>query len=93
MGGFSLITQSGLAPRFSPGVTEYTVVLPAKKSSVSVSARAAGYKARVTIDGARRSSKKIVLANGQSAVVRVAVTAQAGNTKEYLITVIRQQTE
>ncbi len=93
MGGFSLITQSGLAPRFSPGVTEYTVVLPTNKSSVSVSARAAGYKARVTIDGARRSSKKIVLANGQSAVVRVTVTAQAGNTKEYLITVIRQQTE
>ncbi len=84
------LKASGLSPGFSPGVTEYTVVLPANKSSASISARVAGYKARVTIDGARRSSKKVVLANGQSAVVRVAVTAQAGNTKEYLITVIRQ---
>ncbi|MGE5494417.1 MAG: hypothetical protein ACM3S4_03825 [Burkholderiales bacterium] len=66
MGGFSLTTQSGLAPRFSLGVAEYTVVLPAKKSSVSISARAAGYKARVTIDGAKKSSKKVVLATGRA---------------------------
>ena len=84
------LKASGLSPGFSPGVTEYTVVLPANKSSASVSARAVGYKARVTIDDARRSSKKVALENGQSAVVRVVVAAQAGNTKEYLITVIRQ---
>lgn len=84
------IRASGLAPRFSPGVTEYSIILPVNKSSVSIRAGATGYKAKVTIDGSRKSSKKVVLASGQSAVVRITVTAQAGNSTEYLITVIRQ---
>ncbi len=84
------LKASGLTPGFSPGLTEYSVILPANKSSVSISAKAAGYEAAVYIDGAKKSSTKVVLANGQSAVVRVTVAAQAGNTKEYVITVIRQ---
>jgi hypothetical protein len=80
----------GLTPGFSPGVTAYTVTLPANKSSVTLSAGAAGYKAKVTVDGLKKSSKTVTLANGQSATVRVVVTSQAGNTKEYLITVTRQ---
>lgn len=81
---------SGLSPGFSAGQTLYTVVLPEGKSSVSISAKAAGYKAVVLIDGAKKSSKKITLANGQSAVVRVTVVSQAGSVKEYVITVLRQ---
>ena len=84
------LKASGLTPGFSPGLAEYSVILPANKSSVSISAKAAGYDAAVYIDGAKKSSKKVVLANGQSAVVRISVAAQAGNTKEYVITVIRQ---
>jgi hypothetical protein len=79
-----------LAPKFSPGVTDYTIVLPANKSSVTISARPAGYKASVTIDGLKKSSRRITLANGQSAVVRVAVRSQSGAVKIYSITVTRQ---
>lgn len=84
------LKASGMAPGFSPGNTSYTLVLPANKSSASISAAAVGYKAVVYIDGAKKSSKKVTLANGQSAVVRVTVVSQAGNAKEYVITVIRQ---
>ncbi len=84
------LKASGLSPGFSPGNTNYTIVLPANKSTASISASAVGYKAAVYIDGAKKSSKKVTLANGQSAVVRVTVVSQAGITKDYLITVIRQ---
>ncbi len=84
------LKANGMAPGFSPGNTNYTIVLPANKSSASISAKAAGYKAAVYIDGAKKSSKKVTLANGQSTVVRVTVVSQAGNAKEYVITVIRQ---
>lgn len=81
---------SGLSPAFSAGQMAYTVVLPANKSSASISAKAAGYKAVVLIDGAKKSSKKITLGSGQSAVVRIAVVSQAGGVKEYVVTVLRQ---
>jgi hypothetical protein len=57
---------------------------------VTVSAKAAGYKAIVYIDGAKKSSKSIKLLNGQSTTVRVTVVSQAGNAMDYVITVIRQ---
>jgi uncharacterized repeat protein (TIGR02543 family) len=79
----------GLTPRFSPGSTNYAVTLPANKSSISISAKAAGYKAAVSIDGGK-ASKKVTLANGQTVTVRVVVTSQAGNKKEYVIAVTRQ---
>jgi uncharacterized repeat protein (TIGR02543 family) len=84
------LRASGLAPKFSPGVTDYTIVLPANKSSVTISARPAGYKASVTIDGLKKSSRRITLANGQRAVVRVAVRSQSGAVKIYSITLTRQ---
>ncbi len=83
------LKASGMAPGFSPGNTHYTVVLPANKSSASISAKAGGYKSVVYIDGAKKSSKKVALANGQSVDVRVTVVSQSGNAKEYVITVIR----
>ncbi len=78
-----------LTPAYNAGVVSYTVTLPANKSSVTLSAKALGYKAAVYFDGAKRSSKKVALANGQSAVVRVTVVAQSGAVKEFYITVTR----
>jgi ribosomal protein L28 len=84
------LKAGGLSPGFSPAQTYYSVTLPANKGSVSISAKAAGYKAAVYIDGLKKSSKKVTLLNGQSADVHVVVTSQAGGTKEYVITVTRQ---
>jgi hypothetical protein len=78
-----------LTPAFSISAADYTVTLPANKSTVTISAKAAGYKAKMKIDGKSVSSKKITLKPGESVTVRIVVTAQAGNTKEYVITVIR----
>lgn len=78
-----------MSPGFNPNIADYSVTLPANKSSAAISAKSAGYKAAVYINGAKRSSAKIVLANGQSAVVRITIVAQAGNTKDYYITVSR----
>jgi predicted DNA-binding antitoxin AbrB/MazE fold protein len=78
-----------LSPVFNPGVTSYTVNMPAKTSSVTLSASANGYGAKVTIDGKSASSKKITLKAGGEVTVRIVVTAQNGNTKEYVITVKR----
>ena len=79
-----------LSPAFNANVTDYTVTLPTNVSSVTLSAKQFDRLSRVTIDGARRSSKKIKLQNGQSDVVRVVVTSQAGTAKEYMITVRRE---
>jgi uncharacterized repeat protein (TIGR02543 family) len=78
-----------MSPSYSPNTTDYFVTLPANKGSISISAKPAGNKAAVYIDGAKKSSKKITLANGQSVVVHIAVTAQSSNTRDYSITVYR----
>ncbi len=88
-----LKTNSGsyaLTPSFSAGVTNYTVTLPASRNSVTISAKTTGYKATLYFDGAKKTSKKVTVASGQSLTVRVTVVAQAGNKKEYTITVRRQ---
>ncbi len=85
----TLKTSPGLSPGFSPHTASYTVTLPAAKGTFSISARPAGYNAAVYIDGARKSSKKVALLSGQSVTVHVMVLAQAGNTKDYYITVTR----
>lgn len=78
-----------LNPVFSPGVTSYTITLPASTGSVTISAAASGYKAVVTIDGVKKTSKRVSVASGGSVTVHIVVTAQAGNTKDYYITVVR----
>lgn len=85
----TLKTSPGLSPGFSPHTASYTVTLPAAKGTFSISARPAGYNAAVYIDGARKSSKKVALFSGQSVTVHIMVLAQAGNTKDYYITVTR----
>ena len=76
-----------LTPKFNPNITDYSITLPANKGSASISVKPSGYKAAVYIDGAKKSSKKIALANGQSVLVHITVTAQAGSTRDYYITV------
>lgn len=83
----TLKTSPGLSPGFSPYTASYTVTLPAAKKTASISVRPAGYNAAVYIDGAKRSSKRVTLLSGQSVTVHIMVLAQAGNTKDYYITV------
>ena len=78
-----------LSPGFNAGVTDYTVTLPADKAAVTLSAKAFDKLSKVTINGAKKSSLKVTLANGQSTTVSVVVTSQAGTTKEYRIVVQR----
>jgi VCBS repeat-containing protein len=87
----SLKTDSSkypLSPAFSTGTTGYTVTLPAEKSKVTISAKAANSLTGVTVDG-KKGSKKFTLANGQSITVKVVVTAQSGVKKEYTVTINR----
>ncbi|MEL7603926.1 MAG: cadherin-like beta sandwich domain-containing protein [Bacillota bacterium] len=84
--------SSPLTPVFSAGQLGYTVTMPASTAStskVTLSFRANGYKAYVMVDGVKKSSYRVTLAAGQTAVVRVKVIAQAGNSQEYVITVMR----
>lgn len=79
-----------LVPAFSPAQTNYTVTLPAKASSVTLTCKAASPLASVLMDGARRSSKTVKIASGRSVTVSVTVRAQAGNTRTYTVTVTRK---
>ena len=78
-----------ISPGFNAGVTDYTVTLPADKESITISAKVFDRLSKVTIDGLKKSSKKVTLANGQSTTVSVVVTSQAGTTKEYRVLVQR----
>jgi hypothetical protein len=81
-----------LTPAFSAGQTSYNMVMPASAaaaSSVTISAAPAGYKAKVSVGGTGRATKKVTLAAGQSAAVQVVVTAQSGAVKEYTVMVTR----
>lgn len=89
----SLKTNSGsfvLSPAFKPDELNYAITMPYNKSSFTLYACPAGYKASVTIDGVKRTSEKITLASGQSVTVHIVVTAQnTDHTKEYVITITR----
>ncbi|MDP2891580.1 MAG: cadherin-like beta sandwich domain-containing protein, partial [Bacillota bacterium] len=78
-----------LVPAFSADNTSYTVTLPASVGSVTLTAKKADKYANLTIDGAKKTSKKVVLLNGQTITVNITVTAQAGNTKTYTIVISR----
>ncbi len=85
----TLKTSIPLSPGFSAGATDYTLTLPADKGAVTISAKAFDKLSKVTINGAKKASQKITLANGQSTMVSVVVTSQAGTAKEYRILVQR----
>ncbi len=85
----TLKTSVPLSPGFSAGTTDYTLTLPADKGAVTISAKAFDKLSKVTINGVKKASQKITLANGQSTMVSVVVTSQAGTAKEYRILVQR----
>jgi hypothetical protein len=78
-----------LTPTFSAATQSYSVTLPAATASVTLSAKTFDRLSNVSIDGVRRSSKRVTLLNGQSITVNVLITAQAGNTKTYTVVVSR----
>jgi hypothetical protein len=83
------VSGVSLSPAYSAGVTSYTAVMNASASSCAITAVPKGYKAKVSIDGTGKSSKKITLLSGQSAWVTVTVTAQSGDVREYRIFITR----
>lgn len=82
---------AGLNPAFSASVTEYNVSVPAWRSSVVVSAKAAGPGATVTINGKRCAARVIKLVSGATTDVSVVVKPQdkTASTKTYTIHLTR----
>lgn len=60
-----------------------------KLFEMRIYARAFDRLSRVTINGAKKSSQKFTLMNGQSMTVSVVVTSQAGTIKEYRVLIQR----
>jgi hypothetical protein len=79
------VNIKGLSPAFSAAVTGYTLIVPEKRNSIVVMAKAAGPYAKVTINGRRSEARIIKIGNSSANVVTIVVTAQAGNTKTYTI--------
>lgn len=67
---------TGLVPAFSSSVTDYTVVVPANRASVVVTAMPAGPGAKVTINGKKGPARNVKLQNGATTDVSVIVTPQ-----------------
>jgi hypothetical protein len=79
------INVKGLTPAFDPSVTSYTLIVPEKRNSIAIMAKAAGPYAKVTINGKRGAARIVKINNSSANVVTIVVTAQAGNTKTYSI--------
>jgi len=83
----SVNVATGMNPAFSAAVTDYSVTVPASRSSVVVTAKAAGYGATVTINGKRGPARVVKIKNGATTDVVVVVTPQdkTAATKTYTI--------
>jgi|GEM_PF-4516194 len=71
-----------LSPAFSPNQTSYKITVPADVSSVNVNAAALKSSSKVDVFGADKFTA------GQSATMRIVVTAADGTTKTYTITTV-----
>lgn len=89
LGSIGLTSGAELSPYFSSSTTGYTVTLPETMASVAVTPVAHGYGAHYVIDGVADKGKVFSLAVNGTMYSTVKVTAQAGNTKIYNITVRR----
>lgn len=91
LSGLSL-SAGTLSPAFDAGVTSYTATVPNAAASLTATPTVSDTTASVTVNGATvgsgSASGPIVLAVGAN-VVTMAVTAQDGTTKSYLVTVTR----
>lgn len=78
-----------LQPSFSNTVTDYKIVLPAKTSSVTINAKAAGYGAKIYFGTKKATSKRISLKNGASNTIIITAEAQNGDIRTFNITIER----
>ena len=89
------ISPGGLAPEFDSARedTDYTVTVLNSVASVRITPTVNGDGASVTVNGARvasgQASQAINLQGGINAPINIVVTAEAGNTRTYRITVTR----
>ena len=89
------ISPGGLAPEFNSARedTDYTVTVLNSVASVRITPTVNGDGASVTVNGARvasgQASQAINLQGGINAPINIVVTAEAGNTRTYRITVTR----
>lgn len=77
------LSAGRLSPAFAPGNVAYTVTVENRVTALNISAVPADGDARVSISGS--NSLKV----GENRRV-ITVTAPAGNTKEYTVTVVRK---
>ena len=89
------ISPGGLVPEFDSARedTDYTVTVLNSVASVRITPTVNGDGASVTVNGARvasgQASQAINLQGGINAPINIVVTAEAGNTRTYRITVTR----
>lgn len=78
------VSNATISPAFSPDTTKYTASVPFSTSSLQLSATAADSKAKVSVGNTN-------LTAGGTTSVHITVTAENGNTREYVIQVTRAQ--
>jgi hypothetical protein len=87
------ISPGSLTTTFSPGVYSYAAVLPYPTSTFTVTPTASGAQATIQVDqdgqgfGSASASLIAPPAGGAPTIITVRVTAQAGNTQDYTISV------
>ncbi|MDR0505746.1 MAG: cadherin-like beta sandwich domain-containing protein [Dysgonamonadaceae bacterium] len=79
------VNRSELTPAFDPETTEYTVSVENSITNITISAEANDAKARVSGDGQKNN---LVVGNNSFTIT---VTAEDGNTQNYIVTVTREQ--
>lgn len=77
------ISPGTLSPAFSASKTSYTATVDAAQSKITVSAKAAGTKAKVSLNGVQDK-----LVSGEN-TIKITVTAENGSTSVYTIKVTR----
>lgn len=80
------VSPGALSPAFSAGTTSYTVTVPSDTTEVTISAKAASDKAKVSVSG----GKDLKLGENSAKVV---VTAENGSSKAYNITIVCGEVE
>jgi len=80
----SLSVSSGISPAFNPSVTNYSASVPFTTASVTVNAKAADSKAKVSVSNPG-------LTAGGTTEIRVTVTAENGAVKTYTVRISRAQ--
>ncbi|OPJ64379.1 Ig-like domain-containing protein [Clostridium oryzae] len=87
------VSSGTLSPAFSADKTQYMLSVGYRTDSITVTPKANESHALITVNGnvVRNNtvSSSIALTAGEDTTITIVVTAQAGNTKNYMITVHR----